>query len=212
MEKTKKIIKLFTIILFILIILIVIYIGSMLYNKYNLKNQKIILNSINELKKEYIPVKLKFNKFENNKITFTLNFYDLDNNKIGTYKGIIEGQILFLDFKILKIKNSYLFFPDTIFSDTIAPYIGTNITYYYTKDNFPMIYFSKINTKNFNLLIKNVWDYINCNFNKTDKSSSILYEYGNTIHLIEKIEKINLDTIYYYVCHPKKGGIEIVAK
>lgn len=205
-----KILKILKLILILSIILILFYIGMIVYDNYLVSSQKIVLESIKELKSEIIPVKIKFESFENNRIKYIINFYDLDTKKIGTYKGSINGQILFLDFKVLKVGSFFLFFPIQVFSDTIAPYAGTDITYFYTKNNFPMIYYSNNNSKEFNTLIDSAWKFVNSE--NQDSNHDFTFNFGNAIHLIQKIEKINLDTIYYYVCHIKKGGIEIIEK
>ena len=193
----------------IIIIFIVFGYSIKYFYNYVLEKKEIMEKSIEELKQTITPIKLKIIDKKQNRLYFILKFYDLDNNSVGIFTDSIYGDYLFIDFKVLKIQDRYLFFPVTIFSDKIPSYLGIDLTNHYETDNYPKIYLGENISENFRNLLKYSWLYIT---NRPVNKEKIDFEFGNALHTIKKIEKIDKETIYSYVCHTKKGGIEIIEK
>jgi|YNPMSStandDraft_1061717.scaffolds.fasta_scaffold00005_78 hypothetical protein len=207
MKKIKRLgkFKNILIIIFILVVtfIILFFLDEILLNINLFYEKKII-----EIKSQFTPIVIKINNIENGQINYTCKFYDLDGNVIYFIEDEIVGQYFFVDFIVYKKDDNYFFFPYRIFSDVVPPDYGKDITKAYLKDGFPEIYKKKDMDKNYVNKIKDIYKNAinNKNFKEGYKS------YGNAIHVIKKVENLNLSSYFYYICFTKKGGIELVVK
>ena len=161
------------------------------------------------LKAEFIPLKMKL-YISDSTISYQLKFYDLEASNVAAVSGEISGNQLFIDFYVINIKDSYLFFPHLIYSNIIPPSMGKKLSEIYEKNYdgimFPEIYSSESMNENYLKFISSIW--------KAIKSGDISYfssNYsGNALHLLSNISEIDRNAVYEFVCHTSKGGIEIV--
>ncbi len=148
----------------------------------------------------------------NSSITYQLKFYDLIGSTVAAVSGEITGNQLFIDFYVIKIKNSYLFFPHLIYSNAIPPAMGRKLLIFYEKNYdgimFPEIYSSDNMNENYLKFINSIWKAIKSG----DISYFSNYYHGNALHLLSNITEIDPNAVYEFLCHTAKGGIEIVKR
>ncbi len=161
------------------------------------------------LKSEFIPLKMKIS-LTDQVISYQLKFYDQIGSNVAAFSGQINGNQLFIDFYVIKMKDNYLFFPNLLYSNLMPPSMGQKLNSIYEKNYegiiFPEIYSSDSMDENYLNFISSIW--------KAIKSGDISYfstNYsGNALHLLSSLVDIDPNAIYEFVCHTAKGGIEIV--
>ena len=200
--------SLFLFILVLVILLIAVFLGQDIILGFLKKSNIDMGKKIVELKEEIIPLKIKITSIENDVIYYTMRFYDTEDTLVKTVEDSITGQYLFIDFIIIKGKDGYLFFPNIVYSDIIPSAIGKDLIHLYNEGGFPLIYLkSKMD--------KNYIDYIKKGFAYSldaDLQKDGVHGFGNSLHLIGGIQKIHLNYYYFYTCHTKKGGVEVILK
>ncbi|HNV44264.1 MAG TPA: hypothetical protein PK520_02725 [Exilispira sp.] len=195
----------------IAILLLLIVAGFILKLTYNfvIQSRVNIEKALALLTEEFTPIKMKLS-LSDEQINFQLKFYDQQNNNIAAYNDSITGNRLFVDFYIVKIEGKNLFFPYLVYSDIVPPSMGKKIYESYEKNFdgilFPGIYSSDNMDDNFMNFILQVW--------KAIKSGNIDFfstqYHGNAVHLLNDIDRIDPNSVYSFICHTEKGGIEIV--
>ena len=98
---------------------------------------------ISALKEELIPVRFKILDKTDSSVTVEMRFYDADDKEISIKKLRMNGTELTFDFNVVKMKNNrksdtYLFFPEKVFTDRIPPADGIIIiSGEYNNNDFP---------------------------------------------------------------------------
>ncbi|MCR4422248.1 MAG: hypothetical protein NUV32_07255 [Exilispira sp.] len=197
----------------IAIIILFIIAGFILKITYNfvVQSRVNVEKAISILKDEFVPLKMKI-FIDGNKISYQLKFYDLMGTNVAALNNEISGNQLFIDFYVINIKDNFLFFPYLIYSNEIPPVMGKKIFDIYEKNYdgilFPEIYASENMNENYLKFISSIWQAIKSG-NITFFSSN--YN-GNALHLLSNISEIDPNSVYEFVCHTSKGGIEIVKR
>jgi len=197
----------------IAIIILFIIAGFILKITYNfvVQSRVNVEKAISILKDEFVPLKMKI-FIDGNNISYQLKFYDLMGTNVAALNNEISGNQLFIDFYVIKIKDNFLFFPYLIYSNEIPPVMGKKIFDIYEKNYdgilFPEIYASENMNENYLKFISSIWQAIKSG-NITFFSSN--YN-GNALHLLSNISEIDPNSVYEFVCHTSKGGIEIVKR
>lgn len=203
--------KYFWLIAIVILFILAIFILKITYN-FVVQSKINLEKAIAILKDEFIPLKMKLFKTDNNTIVYQLKFYDQMGSNIAALSGEITGNQLFIDFYVIDIKDHYLFFPYLIYSNQIPPVMGKKIFDAYEKNYdgilFPEIYSSENMNENYLKFISSIWSamkrgditFFSSNYN------------GNALHLLNNISDLDPNAVYEFVCHTSKGGIEIVKR
>ncbi len=159
------------------------------------------------MKQETTPIRYTILSKENGNITVGVKFYDLDGNQIGkTQRFTMKGNTASFEFYVVKFDKGYIAFPVKIYTDLIAPENGTWLYDYYEEDNFPMVFYSKKTTKEFNEGIEALYEKI-----RTENIEDLDNVFGNMVQNHPKADtsQANSDIVYKIIVHTK-GGIEII--
>lgn len=192
------------------------YVG---FTKLNLNNQEEVerLERIVEsLKEESVPIKFKveytdkLNVSKNQQTEVSIKFFDQDEKQVSRMSYILEGTEVFFDFKVLHIasKDTYFFFPYSLYTDKMEPANGILICNDYTSNGMPLIYRSKaLNSPEDEEFFSELLKYIT---DETELKEEDL-AYGYSVHDMSDFNiKFKPNTTYKIICHNKKGGIEFL--
>lgn len=200
--------KYFWLIAIVILFIIAAFFLKITYN-FIIHSRVNIEKALSILKNEFIPLKMKISQIDTG-IAYQLKFYDQAGTNIAAFSGEMSGNQLFVDFYVIKIKENFIFFPYLIYSNEIPPIMGKKIHEIYEKNYdgilFPEIYASEDMNENYLKFISSIW--------KALKNGDITFfstNYnGNALHLLNNISEIDPNTVYEFICHTAKGGIEIV--
>jgi len=172
---------------------------------------------ISMLKKEFVPLRFKILERSGGVIIVGVKFYYANGTPIkykpkdGTYtesvRFEIKGNTIAFDNIIVPNGKSYLIFPERLFTDTIPPSKGINLTRFYQgKDFKPLIYspysqvFGSENATELNEIFKLVVE---------GKIEQIKGAFGSAVSDIAPMQ-FEVGSCYRLVLHVAKGGVEII--
>ena len=163
---------------------------------------------ISALKEELIPVRFKILDKTDSSVTVEMRFYDADDKEISIKKLRMNGTELTFDFNVVKMKNNrksdtYLFFPEKVFTDRIPPADGIIISGEYNNNDFPAIYDASGLSENDRKVVSNLYKII------LEKEPIIIEHFGSAVHDLKTISELKTGFIYQLVCHQSSGGMEI---
>lgn len=173
---------------------------------------------ISELKSEIIPMAFQITKKDNKGMFVSVKFYDEDRNERGGAKDIfVPGKELHVYSKVAEIKNSFVFFPISLYSEKIPQENSIKIYQYYTHTengiSYPKIYYKAFTDKDGTELSMECKE-IEKAFSEALNPGDGIKSWGSTVHDLSQIKQFKVNTIYNVVCHPhlKGGGIEITER
>ncbi len=190
--------KLLAIIFILIIILFILWYLFPYLSNYTTKLGK----DLNILTEEFEPLKIKILSNNNKKIEFLINFYDKKGNTISSNMLSINGETIFVDILVVKLKESYLFFPNKLFTNSVPANEGIDLVNLYTNNNLPLIYDGE---NDFNFIKQIFIDLI-----KERENKNIKLQYGNAVHVQKQYNEIRANDYLFIKMHPKKGGVEII--
>ena len=183
-------------------------------SEYSANNQTKI-ERFSELKEEICPVQFKVLKSKNSEIQIEVKYLDLEGKEASKRQSYnLSGEEIHFDFTVIKLnEKNYLFFPKTLYTNTIAPESGTNLTAHYSEKAYPVIYnklekFVKADdSKNLKLYkeeISHLFSLV-----ESENVDMINDKFGNAVHNMNGITEFKKGYSYKIICHPHTGSIEI---
>lgn len=166
-------------------------------------------NEISSLKEEIIPMRFKITEKTDSSITVEMRFYDVNGEEVAARNIKMNGTELTFDFRIVKLKNNkksdtYLFFPEKVFTDRIPPAEGRIITGEYKNNNFPAIYENGGFSENDRNIVSDLYNVI------LNNEPVIIEHFGSAVHDLKTINELKTGFVYKIACHQSSGGVEIV--
>ena len=176
----------------------------------NYQNAKIesLQNEISALKEELIPLRFKITEKTDTSVSVEMRFYDVNGKEVAIRNIKMNGTELTFDFRVVKLKNNnnsdtYLFFPEKMFTDRIPPAEGKIITGEYNNNNFPAIYENGGFSENDRTIVSNLYNVI------LNNEPVIIEHFGSAVHDLKTINELKTGFVYKIACHQSSGGIEI---
>ena len=115
-----------------------------LYNNLIEKKKQFLEDAVNYIKSDYKFASIFINSNDGRKISFLLTIYNQDGNPAGKKLLEISGGDIFLESKVIVIDSSGVgkafVFPEKIYSDSIPPEKGIDLTPIYVTDGYPQNY------------------------------------------------------------------------
>ena len=99
--------------------------------------------------------------------------------------------------------DTYLFFPEKVFTDRIPPADGIIISGEYNNNDFPAIYDESGLSENDRKVVSDLYKII------LEKEPIIIEHFGSAVHDLKTISELKTGFIYKLVCHQSSGGMEI---
>ena len=157
----------------------------------------------------------KVKKNKNSEIQIEVKYLDLEGKEASKRQSYnLSGEEIHFDFTVIKLnEKNYLFFPKTLYTNTIAPENGTNLTAHYSEKAYPVIYnklekFVKADdSKNLKLYkeeISHLFSLV-----ESENVDMINDKFGNAVHNMNGITEFKKGYSYKIICHPHTGSIEI---
>lgn len=203
-------------------ILVMCFVGCKLISGWQAQRIKDLEKLISHLKEETVPMEFKVIKDSKGEKEIQVRFFDLDNKEAGISDTIsIEGDDLYFEFLTIRLDDdNWMYFPERIYSNRIAPDQGISLLKYYDKNNYPEIYsnFEKfideneINSK----LVNEYREKIQFVFEKVKAHDyeNIAEMFGNTVHDLRKQDILSFKKGFTYqvICHTHTGSLEVKKK
>lgn len=195
--------------------LIMVFVGCALISNHQKEEIERLENVVSELKEEICPMQFKVLKSKNSEVQIEVKYIDLEGKetvKRQTYN--LSGEEIHFDFTVIKLnEKNYLFFPKTIYSNTMAPEAGINLTASYSTGSYPAIYnkLEKFVKQNDSKNLKVYKEEISHLFSlvQTENVDMISEKFGNAVHNMKGITEFKKGYSYKIICHPHTGSIEI---
>ena len=165
-------------------------------------------NEISALKEEIIPVRFKITEKTESSVTVEIRFYDVSGKEVAARNLKMNGTELTFDFRVVKLKNNkssdtYLFFPEKVFTDRIPPAEGRIISGEYNTNNFPAIYEDGGFSENDRNIVSDLYNVI------LNNEPVIIEHFGSAVHDLKTINELKTGFVYKIACHQSSGGVEI---
>ena len=165
-------------------------------------------NEISVLKEEIIPVRFKIIEKTDSSVTVEMRFYDISGKEVSGKSLKMNGTELTFDFRVVKLKNNkktdtYLFFPEKVFTDRIPPAEGRIISGEYNNNNFPAIYEEGGFSENDRNVVGELYNVI------LNNEPVIIEHFGSAVHDLRTINELKTGFVYKIACHQSSGGVEI---
>lgn len=163
---------------------------------------------ISVLKEEIIPVRFKITEKTDASVTVEIRFYNADGKEVAARNLKMNGTELTFDFRVVKLKNNknsdtYLFFPEKVFTDRIPPTDGRIISGEYNNNNFPAIYEDGGLSDNDRRVVSDLYNVI------LNNEPVIIEHFGSAVHDLKTINELKIGFVYKIACHQSSGGVEI---
>jgi len=195
----------------IIIILVLVVIASAVYFLFlQTKSQEEKIAQLNEqiafLKAETLPIRFKVISRQDDETTVLVKFYNLEEKEVAKQEFTLKGKLISFDFIVVKFDKGYIAFPSKIFSEEIKASEGVVLFDYYLKNNFPMTYYKKDASKEYNEGIIALFEKISSNDIEgfSDIFGSMVQNNSSTVN-----NNRDIDVWYKIVVHTA-GGIEII--
>ncbi len=196
---------------------LIILLISSIYCASTMQQRKInqLKKQVALLKQEMVPMRFKILGRSNDTIYVSFKFYDMDGNVVYYYddqgnkqefvRMKLPGKELAFDFIVVPVGGKFFAFPYKVFTDAIAPKYGIVLFKYYTRDNYPQIYYSQDNTPVFDAGVKALYTKI-----LRGDVQDLKNAFGSLVQDVHNFSQFEVGQVYKLIFHPAQGGIEIV--
>ena len=195
--------------------ILIIFVGCAIISNHQKEEIDTLEKVVSELKEEICPLQFKVLKSKNREIQIEVKYLDLEGKEASKRQSYnLSGEEIHFDFTVIKLnEKNYLFFPKTLYTNTIAPENGTNLTAHYSEKAYPVIYnklekFVKTDdSKNLKLYkeeISHLFSLV-----ESENVDMINDKFGNAVHNMNGITEFKKGYSYKIICHPHTGSIEI---
>lgn len=203
-------------------LLVMAFVGCKLVSRFQEERINELTEAIEYVKDETVPMEFSIKESSKGKKEVTVGFYDLAGKYIGRKSIKIEGNDIYLEFRVIKLDSkNYMFFPYVIYSNSVSSEEGEKIIGLYKgNENFPAIY-RQIETffdknkidpeklQTYKEKITELYGYV-----LEDKLDLVEDQFGSAVHDYEKqgITKFKNGYTYQVICHTHTGSIEVQKK
>lgn len=175
-------------------------------------------DQIQYLEEDFTPLKFEITEKNAGSMLVKIKFYDITGKECGNTEVNLKGEELNFDVETVQFSNgSYLFFPKGVYTSSMKIADEVLVCSVYGNEGFPLIYRGmEMRNKDGKALDRQGEEQVNTQLSSLYGSVcnglaiSSTENHGVSVHELLSISEFKKGCVYRIMCHPAKGGIEIV--